>query len=167
MIKSCTLIIRAITIFVMAFFFSSVTLSDDQTDNLSKANNPLKDEHQLFFTLENEKGLPDNQAISEFDCSDKVYAVMKLKNLQPGKHHLAVLWYGPDEEIREHTEFSIFAQGPLVKQWAWLKLHRAFGASMLQLLNPAAGMEEFIGDWRVDVKIDNKLIINKTFKVIC
>ena len=157
MIKSCIAVIRVITIMVMTFLFSYISLASEEAT----------DSHELFFTLENENQLPSDKPINEFDCSDKVYSVMKLKGLQQGKHLLTILWHGPDEEVRERTEFTIFAKGEEVKQWAWLKLHRAFGASMLQLLNPAAGMEEFIGDWRVDVKIDDQLIINKSFKVIC
>lgn len=154
MIKSCNVVIRVATVMVVTFLFSNPSIAEDNT-------------HDLFFTLENERQLPSNERISEFDCSDKVYAVMNLKGIELGKHQLAVLWYAPNEEVREHTKFEIFVRTPEVRQWAWLKLHRAFGASMLQLLNPAAGMEEFIGDWKVEVKIDNKLIVSKGFKVIC
>ena len=160
MINSCTVVIRVITLMVMTLFFTQPSIANE--------TGASKSENRLFFSLGNDRGLPDEAPLNEFDCSDKVYAVMNLEQIEPGKrHHLAFFWYSPDEELRELTEFPIFTRNSNVKQWAWLKLHRAFGASMLQLLNPAAGMEEFIGDWRVEVKINNELIANKTFKVIC
>jgi len=37
----------------------------------------------------------------------------------------------------------------------------------LQWINPAAGMEEFIGDWTVSVKVKDKFDQKITFEVLC
>jgi hypothetical protein len=38
---------------------------------------------------------------------------------------------------------------------------------MLQFINPAAGMEEFVGEWNVEVSLNDKRIGNDRFLVLC
>ena len=53
------------------------------------------------------------------------------------------------------------------KLWAWLELAPAAGSSLIAWMNPAAGLEEFIGTWDVEVKINNRMVSKRQFEVIC
>ena len=145
----------------MAFFIvfaSSTATSAAPTRSLAS---------NVFLTLVNEHGIPSNEVLTDFDCNDKIYSVVELENYKKGRHELSVQWIDPNDTTRENTQYPFHVLEDEVKLWAWLSLSRARGAGMLQWLNPAAGLEEFIGPWKIEVRIDGNKIATKSFEVSC
>ena len=114
------------------------------------------------------KSQPSYQELTHFGCTDQIYTVLEMQDYPAGKYHLAVKWIDPSKNVREHTQypFAVNASGD-TKLWAWLALSRAPGAGMIAWLNPAAGLEEFVGTWNVEVKIDDRLVSKLNFDVTC
>ena len=147
-------------IIVMAFILpgSSIAESDPTPNDTS---------HKIYNTLIDELGFPSKQAKQSFDCSDKIYTVVELRNYAPGKHELSIKWIDPAGDLREHTQYPFHVVKQDTRLWAWLNLYRATGAGLLQWIDPAAGLEEFIGSWTIEVRIDNKRLTKQNFEVIC
>lgn len=123
--------------------------------------------HQVYFSLGDQFGAPTKDAKTRFDCSDKIYTVVELSNYPLGKHQISVLWLDPHNSTRENTEYPFNIRSDTTRLWAWLSLSRGTGAGMLQWIDPAAGLEDFIGPWSVKVLIDGKQIAKETFEVSC
>lgn len=128
-----------------------------------------KPSHTLYFSLSDQHGFPLQESKGEFDCSDKIYTTIELSHYPLGKHHFSVVWTDPAGDDRERTEYDFHVRDHAqpTRLWSWLSLRRSTGSGMLQWLNPAAGLEEFIGPWKVEVRIDNKKIDAQSFEVSC
>jgi len=122
-------------------------------------------EHHVFLSTFFEGSNSIKQA--SFGCEDKIYTIIEFKNYPPKLHQVEVEWKDPHGEVRELNNFPYFVSGEVAHAWSSLSLHRSVGAGMLQWINPAAGMEEFIGNWTVTVTVGD--IINEaiTFEVLC
>jgi len=124
--------------------------------------------HKLYFSLTDEFGGAAKEAITEFDCNDKIFTVVELQHYDTDTpYHLSVKWLNPDGNVQEHTQYPFNVSSSETRLWAWLSLSRATGAGMIQWLNPAAGLEEFIGEWEVQVRINDKMLDTKHFQVLC
>jgi hypothetical protein len=123
--------------------------------------------HKIYNSLIDETGFPSTQAKQNFDCSDKIYTVVELQNYASGKHQLSIKWIDPAGDLREHTQYPFYVVKQDTRLWAWLNLYRATGAGMLQWIDPAAGLEEFIGSWTIEIRVDNKRLSKQKFEVIC
>lgn len=125
----------------------------------------LPPENTLFLTdfFDRENSLHK----SSFNCDDKIYAVIQFKNHPSKLHQIEIEWKDPTGETREHNRFPYFVSHEIDYAWAALQLHRSVGAGMLQWINPAAGMEEFIGEWTATIKIENLLEDKIVFEVLC
>lgn len=124
----------------------------------------------IEFNLSNKYGTPDNVKRSKFDCLDQIYAVSQIVSLSEGKHLAEFKWINPQGQAQEITSYKFLvnqSNAHSVKLWAWLKLSRGRGAAFFQWLDPATGLEEFIGEWRVELKIDGKELTQNTFDVNC
>jgi hypothetical protein len=121
----------------------------------------------IYTTVADETQVPEQTAREHFSCTDQVYAVIELDDYTSGDHQLSVKWISPAGEQREHTKygFSVFKDQERI--WAWLKLHRASGTGMMQWLDSSAGMEEFIGDWKIAISIDDVPVGESIFEVLC
>ena len=128
---------------------------------------PAKASHKIYNSLIDEIGFPSTQAKQNFDCSDKIYTVVELQNYALGKHQLSIKWIDPAGELREHTKYPFHVIKQDTRLWAWLNLYRATGAGLIQWIDPAAGLEEFIGPWTIEVRIDNQRLSKQHFDVIC
>ena len=123
---------------------------------------------KVYYALADETNAPQREGLSEFDCTDKIYTVLELENFAVGKHQFSVHWIDPAGQLREHTQYPFNIQNSTEHRlWAWLLLSRARGAGMLTFVNPAAGLEEFIGEWKIQVRVDDKLLDTGKFDVIC
>ena len=159
----------------MAFLFTATLLSilsgtaaraGQQADTELPASAP-KAAQQVYFTLADQHGFPKAESLTNFDCSDKIYIVVELSDYPPGRHELSIRWIDPADTLREQTQYPFHVREPTTRLWAWLSLGRAQGAGMLQWLNPAAGLVEFIGPWTTEVRIDNRKIAGPEFIVTC
>lgn len=163
-IKKATANIKKATAIAVAFLLLHLPLSIALAGTESLAKQKTS---RVHVTLANEVGIPLEEAMDDFDCSDKIYAVVELNDYPKGRHELSVLWIDPASTSRENTQYPFHVINQNTKLWAWLSLSRARGAGMLQWLNPAAGLEEFIGPWTIQVRIDNKKISELKFEVSC
>jgi len=171
MTTSSIIIERAVTI-VTALLLSNLVFLPSSYDSIRADSVPEETEqptpsHKVYFSLANEHGFPLQEEKQDFDCEDKIYAVVELSNFKQGKHNLSVVWTDPSDTDRERTQYDFHVRESKVRLWSWLILSRAKGAGMLQWINPAAGLEEFIGPWTVTVKVDNKEIEKKQLQVSC
>ncbi len=147
-------------------FFISICCAFPLFANQSESHvEPLT--NKIYFSLSNDYGAPLTSPKEIFDCSDKIYTVVELGNYPHKKHHLSVRWKNPSGGTQEHTQYDFNVRQKDTRIWAWLTLSRAAGAGMLQFVNPSAGLDEFLGIWTVEVKVDNKLIDTGTFEVSC
>lgn len=122
----------------------------------------------LRFALPDQHGSPMKESQKHFDCLDKIYAATNLSNLEKGKHDIEFRWTDPSGDPRESTQYAFYiTDEPKAKLWAWLELSRAKGAAMIQWINPAAGLEEFIGVWHVELFVDGKSLQKGEFEVSC
>ena len=155
-----TVQIKATCMLLVAFFYSQSALPAD-AEILPTASN-------VYQALPDESGAPLREARKEFECTDKIFTIIELENFEVGQHQLSVRWIDPSGQQREHTQYPFYVRGPEEHRlWAWLLLSRATGAAMLTFINPAAGLEEFIGEWTVEVRVSNKLLDTSEFLVVC
>ncbi len=151
-----------------AIYFSSASIILANTDVEPKSENSNTSRQEItYMAAADEHGRPLTLPKKIFGCSEKVIAVIELENYKIGKHHLSVEWHDPHSQLREHTKYYFHSHNEKARVWAWLSLSRAKGASLLQFVNPSAGLTEFIGEWNVKFKIDDKLIGSDTFEVSC
>lgn len=147
----------ALALFIFATPFLSVATADTPKKSAS-----------LRFTLSDELGFPQDESKEGFDCLDKIYAVTTVKGFKKGKHIIEFKWIAPSGETRERTVYDFFVrEKPTTKLWAWLELSRGQGAGVVQWLNPAAGLEDFIGQWELQLLINDREYSSKEFDVNC
>ena len=140
-------------------------LNKENSSPTDKAENPDLPQQVLFlsstFTEE------ASEESTQFNCEDQIFLIIKFINNPPKLHQIQAIWKDPTDQEREHNSFPFFVSEKSPTAWVSLKLHRSVGAGMLQWINPAAGMEEFIGNWTVDVKIGSLLKETLKFEVLC
>lgn len=122
---------------------------------------------EVYFSTADQFGSPQKEPKTIFDCSDKIFTVLELEDYAIGRHQLSVTWRDPETNTREQTSYPFSFRGKKLRLWSWLSLSRATGAAMFQWVDPAAGLEEFIGEWSVEVKINDKLLTRNQFQVNC
>ncbi|MFT6408577.1 MAG: hypothetical protein ACJAQ6_001997 [Arenicella sp.] len=149
---------------VLAMVFLSAFGSFVSPSIAAKQNKPSS---KVYFTIGDQHEFPLTEERSNFDCSDKIFTVVELSHLPKSKYDLSIVWLDPSDTERERTELPFTVVGEQTRLWSWLSLSRAQGASMIQWINPAAGLEEFVGPWTVEVRINNRKITSKKFEVIC
>lgn len=133
----------------------------------ASATEKRKASAKVYFSLGDKYELPLKEEKLNFDCSDKIFTVVELNHLPKTKYDISIVWKDPSNIERERTEFPFTVARAETRLWSWLSLSPANGAAMIQWVNPAAGLEEFIGPWTVEVRINNKKISTKHFEVIC
>jgi hypothetical protein len=121
----------------------------------------------IILTAKTQDGVPSGEASSEFGCGDRIYAVITVKGLTKSQHLLEAIWRDPHGKDREHTRYPFVVRYDQERIWVWLKLHRPPEAALVQFMDPSAGMDEFVGEWRVEVLVDGRVIEQKKFNVIC
>lgn len=130
----------------------------------SAAPNP-----QVFMSADVE----GRQRSDRFDCHDSIYIHgVIVPTLQRGnvdgkavKREAYAVWFRPDG--REQDRASHAVEGADARFWFWLRLTPSFGGKLLKSIDPSYGMGEFIGFWRVDLYLDEKVIATKVFFVAC
>lgn len=125
--------------------------------------------HKVYFSLADEFNGPKTEAEAKqrFDCTDQIYTVAELSNYPKGEYQLTVVWKDPNNSVREKTSYPFNVHNAQTKIWAWLTLSRATGAGLIQWIDPAAGLESFIGIWTIEVFINGNRINKKTIDVSC
>lgn len=165
---SVNAIIKKAVISMTAFLlFSGFTALAEEPSAKEAGNRSLEKSHKVYFSLVDEFGGPKKEAKERFDCSDQIYTVAELSNYPKGEYQLTVVWKDPNDSVREKTSYPFNVHSAETRIWAWLTLSRATGAGLIQWIDPAAGLESFIGIWKIEVLINGKRISKKTFDVSC
>lgn len=156
------------TLFALALTVFLFWISNSSAEQ-SKQEGEQKVSSSIYITNTEVNGRPTPTTLTEFDCSDKIFAMVTTTGLSNGKHEIDVRWFNPKEEQQERTVFPFFASAaqPSTSVWAWLLLHRARGSGMLQFINPAAGFDDFLGPWKVKIHIDGQFMGEQEFIVSC
>lgn len=125
--------------------------------------------YEVYLTAQQNADVPLREPATTFSCGDKIFAVVELSHAdgRDGEHELQVTWRNPASEDQEITRYPFEIMNGYARIWAWLKLHRSGEASLVQFMNPSAGMEEFVGMWELRVRVDGKRIATRQFEVIC
>ncbi len=121
----------------------------------------------IYLTNVEKDGRPQDERMTRFDCSDRIYVVVIAAGLGTGEHELTVRWLDPLGEQRELTRFPFQGSDIANHIWAWLQLNGPTGAIIGQMFDPSFGMEEFIGDWTAEVQINGKVVSEQKFQVLC
>lgn len=172
MSMSMNAIIKRAVMYMMAFLlFSTFTALAEESAVTEVAGSTLEPalekSHKVYFSLTDEFGGPQKEAKERFDCSDQIYTVAELSNYPKGEYQLTVIWNDPNDSVREKTSYPFNVNNTETRIWAWLTLSRATGAGLIQWIDPAAGLESFIGIWNIEVLINGKRISKQTFDVSC
>jgi len=152
---------KAIAIAMAFLFLASTGSAQDQNTE------PVGSLHAVYFSLADKFDVPGKEPQQIFDCSDKIFTVLELVDFPKGQHQISVRWFDPVDSAREHTQYAFNVREKNTRLWAWLSLSRATGAGMLQFINPSAGLDEFIGIWKVEVRVNNTLLDSQNFEVSC
>ena len=138
---------------------------DDEGVSTSAAVDEGETEKQakVFLSINPNEGVEQDQ----FSCEDRIYLAIRFKNQEPNLEQIIVTWTDPNGTEREKNDFQFYVSERESLAWASLTLHRSVGAGLLQWVNPAAGMEEFIGTWTVKVNVGEIVNQTKTFDVLC
>lgn len=102
-----------------------------------------------------------------FSCSDKIYAMLMVKDLPHGQHIVVFDWNDPSGHQRENEHYRFQHSGHRQHIWAWLTLHPPPRTIAFRLFNPSYGMQEFIGIWNLEISIDGTLLGKTEFEVLC
>ncbi len=124
-------------------------------------------DYSIHLTAKTDDGVPSDEASTEFGCTEQIYAVLTLTGLPRRRHDLEAVWRDPHGKDREHTKYPFTVRYDQERIWVWLKLHRSTESSLVQFVDPSAGMEGFVGEWRVTFHLDGELIGEQLFNVIC
>lgn len=151
-----TIALSMVFLFLSTSFLNSVTAQEQQ---IASSN--------VYFTLGDQHEFPLKEERDVFGCSDKIFTVVELSHLPKTKYDLSIVWIDPANTERERTEYPFTVSLDETRLWSWLSLSPSEGAAMIQWINPAAGLEEFVGPWTVEIRINNKKITTKSFEVVC
>ncbi len=158
-------IVRWIAVFigVIGLVAPSVTTASANSSSPLRVllSNHLDDEMKNL-QMENQ----DNQS-AVFDCSETIYAITMATQLDQGEHLYEVEWKEPGGKTREKTRYVFYTEGGDQKIWSWLKLNRPQWGTITSIVDPALGMREFIGKWKVSIYLDERLLERKVMQVIC
>lgn len=137
----------------------SVASADDYPDTY------LSD---IYLTTEDRNGVPMRHAQDTFQCSDKIYGVVKGRWVTGSEHLLEAYWADPRSKQREHTQYKFNAGEGETRTWVWLLLHRAEPDILDRLMmQENDSLREFNGQWKVDFYVDGNKMRQLTFNVTC
>ena len=130
----------------------------------------VKPTFAAYLTAEADNNRPAAKKINQFECADKIYAVIDVTapdKQKTSEHLLVVNWLNPGNRLEQKTRYTFKSYGKGTRVWAWLKLSGSTGSSIGQIFDPSYGMDEFIGEWRAEIVIDNKKLVTLPFDVLC
>lgn len=123
--------------------------------------------YESYVTASEEAGIPMAEPADFFECSDRIFAVIEFNDLESGDHSLEIVWRDPAGNDRERNALTFPVSSSHERLWAWLKLHRPPGGTIASILDPASGLHEFIGEWRVEFWLDGNRVAGNRFQVLC
>jgi len=151
---------RLKTVLSVLWGFSLVLASRSQAElgneKVSAAPNP-----EVFMSAD----VAGRQRSDKFDCHENIYIHGVFSGLKAVKHEAYAVWFRPDGREQDRASYAV--EGANARFWFWLRLSPSFGGKLLKPIDPSYGMDEFIGLWKVDLYLDEKVIATKVFFVAC
>ena len=123
--------------------------------------------YSISFSAQEKNGFPLITNQDQFDCSDQIYTIIDASNLADEPIEATIIWKNPAQVIQEKTPVNLYPVQGKALGWAWLKLHKTTGAAMLSFLDGSMGMDDFIGDWQIEILINNDRVAKHSFNVLC
>lgn len=129
-----------------------------------KASTPT---YNVYLTTQANGTIEAANKDRQFDCSDVIYLFVESASTNALAAQLKAVWSDPagKDRVTARREFQRGEGG----YWSWsgLQLNRPAGASIMRLVDPAAGMDAFIGEWTVRVAVNDRTITTLNFDVLC
>jgi len=141
------------TVFFILFFMFALNAS------AKEAERGLQ--YKIILTNSLEKKVP----VDEFRCEEKIFLYFTWFGLK-GSHDLKVLWLKPGRRLQETTEYSFISKNQKeLNTWLWLKLEKK--GREKGIFSSDFVWFDFIGQWDVEIFLDEELLEKKNFKVLC
>ncbi|WP_339133987.1 MAG: hypothetical protein WGN25_14195 [Candidatus Electrothrix sp. GW3-4] len=105
------------------------------------------------------------EAVTAFTPYEKIYLLVELQQLQPGKYTLTTDWLTPWGELEHQSNYSfeLTKTKPLWKAYSWLNLWK--NGPVKRLLTGEDFKKKFYGTWTVRLFLNGKQIHNQSFDV--
>ena len=107
------------------------------------------------YTLKLVKKLVDPQAVSEFDCRDRVYLMTTWFQVY-GKHRITALWFNPEGALQDQGHLDFVGEQKETDGWLALEFLNVETQAASTHLN--AEVARFYGKWKVQVLLDNNFL---------
>jgi hypothetical protein len=135
----------------------------------STARAGIDGKFNVYVTNQALDEMPVNNPGDKFACREKIYGVVEISGAQgdTAEHVLYATWRNPSGDDQEITKYPFHLTNGGARVWVWLKLHRSAESSLTQFMNPSGGLEEFAGQWTLQIRIDDQDIDTKHFELLC
>ena len=137
------------------------------TTGLSQANNDLENLNIYSARIGDGKV----QSTTRFDCSDSIYVFIQSETPRDHRSTVEARWFNPSGDLVKSGErgFEPMNGGG---QYAWDGVDieaggDAFSNLLGSMFDPAAGYEDAIGQWRVDLQVDGYAMPSVHVEVLC
>lgn len=106
-----------------------------------------------------------------FDCSESIYVFVQASDPRDPHSTLEARWFNPAGEVVKSTQrrFESISGGGAYA-WDGIDIQAdgsAFSTMLGAMFDPAAGFEDAIGTWQVDVSVDGIPLKPVNLKVVC
>lgn len=153
---------------VWVTFFMFITTSWITSTAVWAESPPPKISYRTYFTAQAEHSIPSDAPATEFACTDQIFTVLEVHHLpESDSYELLIVWKEPSGDIAEETRHKFATWETFTRTWAWLRLSRGTGGTLMSIVDSAAGMHRFIGEWQVEIFIDGESVGSGSFEVIC
>jgi hypothetical protein len=111
------------------------------------------------------------EAATRFDCSDSIYVFVQTSGAHGLRATAEARWTNPSGNV-VRTVVNAFEPMSNGGQYAWDGIDieaggGAFSNMLGAMFDPAAGYEDAIGNWRVDIHVDGIPLQPVNFQVLC
>lgn len=113
--------------------------------------------------ITNDKSVPND--MKEFSCLDTIFMFLEL-NIPAGNHTLLAKWSNTESEQRENQIYKFKLAEGCPKYPFWVTLNFKIDDYDL-LVGPGLENIEFVGNWQVEVYLNENLLVKKEFRVNC
>lgn|GEM_PF-1196777 len=129
---------------------------------------PLMSKAAVYLTRDKGDGTPENQAYSQFHCSDMIFAVIHGTWPAGSRHLIEARWTDPQGKQRELTRLRFEAVDGITRAWVWLRLHPGERDLLDKLMmEEDTSLQAFVGEWKLVFDLDHKTQRRTRFQVSC
>lgn len=114
------------------------------------------------------KGVFGENSRESFAPKEKIFARIKIKDLQPGQYSFHTEWINPLGELQDESAFSFeHHRQEDFRAQSWMRLIRAGFFKRLASVSKASGYSaEFFGRWQVVFYLNGEKIASRHFDIL-